>query len=38
VAEQYHHVVAGRYDELLTPNETIYTVENREVADRLQLT
>jgi hypothetical protein len=38
VAEQYHHVVAGHYDALLTPNETIYTVENREVADRLQLT
>jgi hypothetical protein len=38
VAEQHQHVIAGNYDELLTPNETIYAVENCDVADRLQLT
>jgi hypothetical protein len=38
VAEQRQNVMARNYDELLTPNETIYPVENREVADRLQLT
>jgi Domain of unknown function (DUF4291) len=38
VADQHQHVVAGNYGELQTPKESIYVVENREVADRLQLT
>ncbi|MEP6989002.1 MAG: DUF4291 domain-containing protein [Chloroflexota bacterium] len=37
VREQHQRVIAQRYDELLTPREQVYPVQNRAVAEQLEL-
>lgn len=36
VREQHQHVLAREYDNLLTPREAVYPVQNREAAERLE--
>jgi len=35
VREQHQHVIARRYEDLLTPRETVYAVTDEAVAKRL---
>ncbi len=37
VREQHQHVITRQYDRLLTPREQVYLVQNREVAERLEI-
>ncbi len=37
VREQHQHVLVRQYDKLLTPREQVYPVQNREVAERLEI-